>query len=242
MNHTIAILGFNHHHITMKVLNSVMDKNPNCKILFFDNGSTPSYKDLLGPSIEYVRKPENIYVNPAWNEIFDLCITKYVTLLNNDCLPLRDNYFDGVIQDMECNNLSMTSCKTVDIKTLTKAHIFFFGLWDKWLSLFNLNPVSKAKRQGWLMTLNLEHYKKCDYKIPDELKVWYGDDWIADQIYKNGYKGAIYRNALAIHVKGTSSGSKHIKDVISKDGDQVKKYHIDFESSIHANKRLRWFR
>ena len=32
------------------------------------------------------------------------------------------------------------------------------------------------------------------------------------------------------------------KPVALKDGDQVKKYHIDFESCIHANKRLRWFR
>ena len=242
MNHTIAILGFNHHDITMKVLDRVMDQNPNCKVLFFDNGSIPSYKDLLNSSIEYVRKPENVYVNPAWNEIFDICNTKFVTLLNNDCLPLRDNYFDSVIQDMEYNNFSMTSCKTVDIKALTRAHIFFFGLWDIWLSRFNLNPVTKVKRQGWLMTLNLEHYKQCDFKIPHELKCWFGDDWIADQLYKNGFKSATYRNAIAIHVKGTSSGSKHIKDIIEKDRDTVKNYQIDFENGVNAYKRLRWFR
>jgi GT2 family glycosyltransferase len=242
MNHTIAVLGFNHHDITMKVLNRVTEQNPNCKVLFFDNGSKPPFKDLLDPSIKYVRKPENVYVNPAWNEIFDLCDTKYVTLLNNDCLPLRDSYFDHVIQDMELNNLSATSCKTIDIKALTKAHILFFSLWDKLLSRFNLNPVIKAKRQGWLMTLNLNHYKQCDYKIPDDLKVWYGDDWIAYQLFKNGFKGATYRNALAIHVQSTSSGSDHIKAVIKKDGVTVQKYDIDFDSSIIANKRLKWFR
>jgi hypothetical protein len=88
---------------------------------------------------------------------------------------------------MEDNTLSITSCKTVDIKSLTKAHIFFFGLWDKLLSRFNLNPVEKAKRQGWLMTLNLEHYKQCDYKIPNDLKIWYGDNWIAHPLLKNGF-------------------------------------------------------
>lgn len=242
MKHTIAILGFNHHDITMKVLDRVMAKNPNCKVLFFDNGSQPPFKDMLSPSVEYIRKPENVYVNPAWNEIFDLCDTKYVTLLNNDCLPLRDSYFDDVIQDMEANDISMTSCKTVDIKALTKARIFFYGLWDKLLSQFDMNPIEKAKRQGWLMTLNLDNYKQCDYKIPNELKVWYGDDWIADQLLKNGYKGVVYKNALAIHVQSTSSGSQHIKDIIAKDSETVKKYSIDFDNSIHANKRLKWFR
>jgi GT2 family glycosyltransferase len=242
MNHTIAILGFNHHDITMKVINRVMKKNPNCKVLFFDNGSIPPFKDLLDPSIEYVRKPENVYVNPAWNEIFDLCSTKYVTLLNNDCLPLRESYFDYVIQDMEDNGLSMSSCKTIDIKALTKTRIFVYGLWDKLLSKFHMNPVEKSKRQGWLMTLNLENYKQCDYKIPNELKVWYGDDWIADQLFKNGFKRVVYKNALAIHVQSTSSGSDHIKAVIKKDSDIIRQYDIDFENSIHANKRLKWFR
>jgi len=242
MNHTIAVLGFNHHDITMKVLDRVMAKNPNCKVLFFDNGSQPPFKDMLSPSVEYIRKPENVYVNPAWNEIFDLCDTKYVTLLNNDCLPLRDSYFDDVIRDMEENDLSMSSCKTVDIKALTKARILFYGLWDKLLSQFDMNPVEKAKRQGWLMTLNLDNYKQCNYKIPNELKVWYGDDWIADQLFKNGYKGVVYKNALAIHVQSTSSGSQHIKDVIARDSETVKKYNIDFDNSIHANKRLKWFR
>lgn len=242
MNHTIAVLGYNHHDITMQVLNRVMAKNPNCKVLFFDNGSIPPFKDLLPNHVEYIRKPENVYVNPAWNEIFELCDTKYVTLLNNDCLPLRDSYFDNVIQDMEANNLSMTSCKTVDIKALTKARILFYSLWDKLLSQFDMNPVEKAKRQGWLMTLNLEHYKQCNYKIPDELKVWYGDDWIANQLLKNNYKTVVYKNALAIHVQSTSSGSQHIKDVIAKDGEAVKQYDIDFKNTIHTYKRLKWFR
>jgi GT2 family glycosyltransferase len=242
MNHTVVILGFNHHEITLEVLERVVDKNPSCEVLFFDNGSTPPFKDLLGPSIEYVRKSENVYVNPAWNEIFDACRTKYVTLLNNDCLPLRANYFDSVIKNMEHNNLSMTSCKTLDIKAVTRPRICFFWIWDKWLSLFNLKPVMEARRQGWLMTINLQHYKQCDYKIPQDLKVWYGDDWIADQLYKHGYKIATYRNALAIHVTGTSSGSEKIKAVIARDGDIVKKYQIDFENVVHTKKRLKWYR
>ena len=92
------------------------------------------------------------------------------------------------------------------------------------------------------MTINLQHYKQCNYKIPQDLKVWYGDDWIADQLYKHGYKIATYRNALAIHVIGTSSGSEKIKAVIARDGDIVKKYQIDFENVVHTKKRLKWYK
>lgn len=240
--HTIAILGFNHHDITMEVLHRVIKRNPGCKILFFDNGSTPPFKELLPKSVEYIRKEQNIYVNPAWNEIFDKVETKYLTLLNNDCLPIRRNYFDHAIQDMEENNLSITSCKTIDISSLSKWRILFYRLVDKALSPLDLNPVETARRQGWLMTINLDHYQQCTHKIPGDLKVWYGDDWIAYQLFKNGFKGATYRNALAIHVQSTSSGSRHIKDIIAKDAKAVVKYDIDYKVSVLANKRLKWFR
>lgn len=242
MNHTIAILGFNHHKITLDVLKRVIKLNPECKILFFDNGSIPSFKEMLPPQVEYIREEQNIYVNPAWNKIVEHVDTKYLTLLNNDCLPLREHYFEHVIKDMESNNLSITSCKTLDIKALTQWRISLYGMFDKLLSKFDLNPVETARRQGWLMTINLDHYQKCNYHIPDDLKVWFGDDWIAYELHKNGFKGATYRNALAIHVLSTSSGSQHIKNIIKNDEEAVKKYHIDYTASVLANKRLRWFR
>jgi len=242
MNHTIAILGFNHHQITLDVLYRVIKRNPKCKILFFDNGSNPPFKDMLPKSVEYIRKEQNIYVNPAWNEILDHVQTKYLTLLNNDCLPLRHHYFEDAIADMEEHNLSITSCKTIDINALTRTRIWLYSQLDKLLSRFNLNPVETARRQGWLMTINVEHYRQCEYKIPQDLLVWYGDDWIAYQLHKNGFKGATYRNTLAIHVQSTSSGSQHIKDIIAQDSDAVKKYEIDYNASILANKRLKWFR
>ena len=42
-------------------------------------------------NIEYHRENNNIYVNPAWNKIFDMGTTPYVTILNND--SFIDEYF-----------------------------------------------------------------------------------------------------------------------------------------------------
>lgn len=242
MNHTIAILGFNHHQITLKVLADVRKRNPSSKIVFFDNGSIPSYKDMLDSDIQYIREERNIYVNPAWNKLFDLIETKYVTLLNNDCLPLRQNYFELVVDDMEANNLSMTSCKTVDVRRYNKRRLLSYGLWD-WLMNFKpINPIENVRRQGWLMTINMEHYRQTQYKIPDELKVWYGDDWIWWQLTKNKFKYAVYRNTLAVHVQSTTTSSDFIKKIIAEDGKALNKLGIDISDEVNANKRLKWFR
>ena len=77
-NHTIAILAYNNHDLTINNIEKLI-KNGDNNILLFDNGSNPSFKGMIKDSnFEYHRKEKNIYVNPAWNEIFDLVETKYL--------------------------------------------------------------------------------------------------------------------------------------------------------------------
>ena len=83
----------------MDVLKRTYKNNPDSKILLFDNGSHPSFQKLItNLDIEYYREEENIYVNPAWNKIFDLVNTSYLTILNNDCFVISDGYFPSAIK------------------------------------------------------------------------------------------------------------------------------------------------
>ena len=62
--HTIAILAYNSHDLTMQVLKELYKTSLNSKILFFDNGSEPSFEKLIhGYNIQYHRELENIFVN-----------------------------------------------------------------------------------------------------------------------------------------------------------------------------------
>ena len=47
IDHTIAILGFNNHEITLSALKQIRKSGCNDHILFFDNGSNPSFKKLI---------------------------------------------------------------------------------------------------------------------------------------------------------------------------------------------------
>ena len=89
LTHTIAILAYNNHELTQKNIQHLINSGYKNNILLFDNGSDPSYEKYANKyEIRYQRVDLNIYVNPAWNIIFNQETCNYLTLLNNDCFIL----------------------------------------------------------------------------------------------------------------------------------------------------------
>ena len=236
-NHTIAILAFNNHQLTIKNIEELIGDNN--KILIFDNGSTPSYEQQIKKyNVSYYRENKNIYVNPAWNKIFDLVKTKYLTLLNNDCYILSNNYFNNIIKHMDKYDIALSSCKTINKKSFNINKLFYYKYYYNCFSRSKLKYASRARRQGWLMTLNLDAYKQMNYKIPDYLKVWFGDDWIWSQIANNNKKYAIYKNRYALHIRNQTVQDEEIKKVINLDKNMMNKKGIWVNKKIHCKSRL----
>jgi len=223
LNHTIAILGFNNHKITLSAIKELRKSGSKDPILFYDNGSQPSFENLITDSnFTYHRKKENTYVNPAWNDIFNMVDSKYVTLLNNDCFIGSHGYFNEVIPHMENNNIVISSCKT---KNIPFYNAFVRSIFNIKYSKLNKAPLKyspDARRQGWLMTINLDIYKTLDYEIPSYLKVWYGDDWIWSQVILNNLNYAVYTNRYALHVKGSTSST--VSEIVEKDIEGIEKH------------------
>ena len=87
------------------------------------------------------------------------------------------------------------------------------------------------------MTLNLDIYKSLDYKIPNYLKLWYGDDWIWSQIMKNNLRYAIYTNRYALHIR--SSSSSKFMNIIEEDIINIEKegkWFSEITKEMHSKK------
>ncbi len=67
------------------------------------------------------------------------------------------------------------------------------------------------------MTINLNIYKKLDYKIPNELKIWFGDDWIWGQIRRNNKIAGVFKNYFCLHVRSTTTSNPDVQAIIDKD-------------------------
>jgi hypothetical protein len=238
-NHTIAILAYNNHDLTIMNIENLINHGYRKNILLFDNGSKPLYKNICKDfNIKYVKEEKNIYVNPAWNKIFDIVNDKYLTLLNNDCFILSDNYFEEIINHMRNNKFIISSCKTYNRKSVTENKLKSLQKYYNFIQSKKIKYSSKARRQGWIMTLDLDVYKTLNYKIPDYIKIWFGDDWIWSQIVKNNLNYAIYKNRYAIHIKSSTTSNDKMKQIINKDIQMLDKYGDWIEKSIHQKSRL----
>ena len=240
--HIIVMLAYNNHELTIKNLKHLILLGYGENILLFDNGSNPSFEKISNElNIRYHREEQNLFVNPAWNKIFEQENCKYLTLLNNDCFILSQNYFEDVIEHMEKYGVGISSCKNKNILKLKKN-----GLQTINHSIFNkeAQPLKcnfHARRQGWLMTLNLETYKTLDYKIPNYLNLWYGDDWIWSQFALNNLKMGVYKNRYSIHIKSSTIVSNNMQSIIDEDNQNLQSFGQWYKKAsplIHIRTRI----
>ena len=238
-NHTIVILAFNNHTLTMNNIERLIKNGYENNILLFDNGSSPSFtKYMKKYNISYHREEKNLLVNPAWNKVFNMVKSKYITLLNNDCFVISKNYFSEIINHMEINNIILSSCKTFNVKKISS---FKLKLYEKYYNFFinkKLKFFSSARRQGWIMTINLDIYKTLDYEIPDYFKLWYGDDWIWSQVLNNNYSYAIYKNRYAIHLRNKTISNPEFKKIIDTDKENFINNKQLFNQKVYQKSRM----
>ncbi len=239
-SHTIAILAYNNHELTHKNLKHLVEMGYGDQILLFDNGSNPTYKEISNQlSIHYHREEKNCFVNPAWNKIFKEVKSDYLTLLNNDCFILSPNYFEEILPHMHKNNIGISSCKTKNIAQFKnddfKSRDYFSEENQP------LRYYKNARRQGWLMTLNLRNYRTLEYQIPDYIKLWYGDDWIWGQFIRNHINTAVYKNRYAIHIKNSTLSSEIFFNIIKNDINNLEKYgdwYKELSPKLHKKTRM----
>ena len=116
------------------------------------------------PKLVHIKEGRNTFVNPAWNKGVALAKEDKLMIINDDVIT----HF-GIIDFMH------------DLVTEDKGMI---GAGETcWISP-NISPdineiIHRKPRYGSLFFIHKNSYRP----IPEEMKVWYGDDWL---FYKSG--------------------------------------------------------
>jgi hypothetical protein len=169
------------------------------EIIIIDNDTSkcPGLSDIS--KLIYLPQKENIYVNPAWNLGVETSSCDYVCILNDDISFDVYAAFKAAIRNFKMGHtligLHQLSYECID---LSRAASPFYGF-------------------GCCMFLD-----KSDWTpIPDQLKIWYGDDWMTNTFSSIGF--------IVIEVStemSTTSNSEELSDVIKRDIEEWKEIRI----------------
>jgi hypothetical protein len=190
--HTVAVLAHGQHALTRLCLARVRQSGYRGEVLLVDNGSDPPLEDVArAHACRYLRYPQNRYVNPVWNELFTETRTRFLTLLNNDCL-VRNGYLDEVPPLLPEHALALVAPRAVHVDCLEACA-------DLAAETDAISIDRAASRLGHVMTMDLARLRTVSFRIPASYRLWFGDDWIWGRLRAAGYDAAVATNRSVFH-------------------------------------------
>jgi hypothetical protein len=175
-------------------------------ITVYDNASTEKDTDSgleeiskMSAAINVVRLESMNDLNKIWNEFAAGSTAKYVCFLNND-VRIPANFLRDTVITMSSNpQIGIVSHSTNKKKYCTVRNSTEYSILD-------MHVNGKTIRQGWDFTIRRELY----VPIPDDLRVYCGDDWIFHNVYGKGKTCAMVTSSPVIHYGGMSRPSRKV--------------------------------
>jgi GT2 family glycosyltransferase len=134
------------------------------EIIIIDNTLT-DITDTTEGKIRTISFGENIYVNPAWNKGIELAKNDSIALLNDD-INFNPNIFELITKDI-LNQYGIIGMGEGNYRLKEETDSPTIDVWKPGINDW-----------GWGCFIMLD---KVDWvKIPDNIKIWYGDNFIKD--------------------------------------------------------------
>lgn len=171
------------------------------EVIVIDNAKEDRPNSQLYSKVRLIEQEENIFVNPAWNMGVKECKNENICILNDDVTFNVDEVFNVanlVLSDHP------TSCLGVH-------PVGYRGYND-------IPKVAEGSAigEGWGCCIFLKKENWVD--IPEQLKIWFGDNWIVQNHEKS------FSVAFKISTEmSTTSGRKNLNHIVKKDIKEWKK-------------------
>lgn len=162
----------------LKAFKSIIDE---ADLLIIDNNANTDVKKVFiefDNKAHFIHNLDNKFVVYAWNQILEFFLNSHyeqLVIMNSDLILQQ-----GWSQYLE-NNVSVIPCEG----TLKEDEQVFKGT------------------PGIFITLN-KPMAKAVYPIPNEIKLWYSDEWIYTILRELGYKTIVKHKLVGWHFHGGS--------------------------------------
>lgn len=183
--------------ITNKLINNLLSDISVGEIILINNAK----RDIkVQNNIVRVITPDtNLYVNPSWNLGIKESKYEYFALLNDDLL-LCNNFFSKLLFHINDSTGIIgadvkhihTSYKPQDYEELPEEH----------------NIILKAvNERTYAFGILMAGKKSSYYPIPDQLKVWCGDDYLVKANIDAGKQNYVIQGPIIKHIESLTSNN-----------------------------------
>ena len=152
---------------TLELIKRYCDCDSVDEIILINNRPEDTPVLMENAKLKVYHMSENIFVNPAWNYGVTLAKNNYITISNDDILFDVDEYYyllNQTISQIPLENLGYIGSHS-----------------QNYIISENKSPVleeydNNSNKGGWgcLFSFHKQNWKP----IPNQLKIWYGDNWI----------------------------------------------------------------
>ena len=179
----------------LKVMLDIYQKSNLVKeIIIIDNNPKEKFDISNYSKIKYYTENKNLFVNPSWN--IGYTFSNYELILANDDVIIYD--IDSLLPLILESDYDIIG---IDLKSKNSDEI----------QLIDLPKLDDTKSLGDnLNGFGCFMYIKNYQYIPDDIKIWYGDDFL---VYNSEKKGLI-KNLKVDYTIGTTVG--HVKNNLGK--------------------------
>jgi hypothetical protein len=163
--------------ITKVLIKNLEEEESVDEIIVIDNSNVYDINPLLGkmtPKQIRIKPYKNLYVNPSWNLGVKISKNNNIALLNDDILIPKNLL--NIVSYFETENIGVLGAFEPSVTSLDDYNV-------ETLEGLNIAPVdTRWNTFGIMMIMNKKNY----IEIPDNIKIWCGDDILFHQNAKNG--------------------------------------------------------
>ena len=205
---------------------AIQSKYVNRIVIIDNSGESEFSKQLSFDTNKIVVRTmeDNIYVNPAWNIGVSLCQSDDVLIMNDDIFCHEDVY-NQVSKVMKQFNVGICSVDTKTCKS-TLDYLKYIDDFDFPIKTNDKFGNIENNKSGWFFCIKKREWKN----LPQDMKLWYGDDLIYSRIRNLGYLTKNITSVKIGHIESASLktiGPKFNK-IISNDKIIYKKQKDDY--------------
>lgn len=194
-----------------KLIAELVDDNFVSEIIIIDN-STNGFSYPSG-KVKVISPEQNLYVNPAWNIGVNEAKCNYIAILNDD-LILPENYCSEVLNFIK--NTENVGLVGIDTKALLNTNKEDFNTYPlaETLEFEKMDSCYDTGFWGSAIFGKKENY----HQIPENIKIWCGDNYLQKMNIDNGKQNYQVINAQIKHLVSLSvNSSKEIKRILHND-------------------------